>query len=619
MYKVSLFLFASLFFSVAHSQNKAVYQYTLDLVNVNNDQVAVELKTPPISKKTINFYLPKVIPGYYNESDFGRFIDDFKAWDKKGNALAVTKPDINTWTIGNANRLNKITYRVNDTYDDEDLDKAIFEPCGSNIRKDTNFIINNHCFLGYFEGMKQLPYQLTVLHPATLFGTTAMDDADRKNTSDLFTAESYNRIVDNPIMYAAPDTASIKVGESTIIIGIYSPNKKVSAKYLAENSTKLMQAQASYLGGKLPVKKYAFLMYLSETPGLIGATGALEHSYSSTYFTPEDEPENILQFFKDNATHEFFHILTPLNIHSEEIHYFDFIHPKMSKHLWLYEGTTEYHATMVQQKYGIISKEEYLDVMSQKITRSRRLFNDSLSFTEMSVKCLHEYANQFANVYDKGALIGLCMDIKLRQLSNGKYGIMNLINDLSKKFGKNKPFKDDELFNEIEKLTYPQIKAFLNIYVAGTKPLPLVETFAAAGVLMQPLVETKDSVFTLGGGSFAFNATSNRWVVGRTPGVNVFGRKIGLQPGDEMYSVNGAEVTAQNFGQIASGTYKAAHIGDPLTLVVFRKNSSSGMEEKITLSAPMMKIPVMKFNQLSFMPHPTSAQQALQNSWLVAK
>lgn len=618
MYKLSLFLLACLIFTKAQPQNTNAYQFNIDLVNVVNDQVSVELKTPPVQKKEINFYFPKIIPGYYNESDFGRFIEDFKAWDKKGKPLTVTQTDVNTWKIAGANTLNKITYKVNDTYDDTNLDKAIFEPCGSNIRKDTAFVVNTHCFLGYFDGMKQLPYRVTIKHPAGLYGTTAMEDADRKNTSDLFVAESYNRVVDNPILYAAPDTASIKVGESTILIGVYSPTKKITAAFLAENCKKLMLAQAGYLGGKLPVKKYAFLLYLSEAPGLTGATGALEHSYSSTYFTPEDEPESILQFFRDNATHEFFHILTPLNIHSEEIHYFDFINPKMSKHLWLYEGTTEYHATLVQEKYGLINKEEYLRVMGQKITNSRRFFIDTLPLTEMSTHVLHEYANQFGNVYEKGALVGLCLDIKLRQLSKGKYGIMNLINDLSKKYGKNKPFKDDELFGEIEKLTYPEIKAFLNIYVAGKKPLPLTETLAAAGVELIDELETKDSVFTLGSGPFGYNQESDKWFLIGSLGINAFGKQLGIQKRDEVVSVNGQDVSGQNFGQVVPALYKSAKPGDRLTMVVNRAKAGGGTEQ-VTLSAPMMKTPVMKYNQLRFMPSPTQQQLALQKAWLDSK
>lgn len=615
MYKLSLFLLACLIFTKAHTQNASSYQFNIDLQYVFNDKVSVELKTPPVNKKVVNYYMPKVIPGYYTDSDFGRFIDDFKAWDKKGKPLPVTREDLNTWKIFNAKNLNKITYSVNDTYDDTALDRAVFEPCGSNIRKDTAFVINNNCFLGYLEDMKQLPYYLQVRHPENMYGTTAMDDRDASATGDLFVTENYNRMVDNPILYAAPDTATVMVGDCKVLIGLFSPTKKVTAAYLAEYCGKLMQAQAKYLGGTLPVKKYAFLIYLSETPSLIGASGALEHSYSSTYFRQEDEPETIARFLRDNAAHEFFHILTPLNVHSEEIHYFDFIHPKMSRHLWLYEGTTEYHSLSVQEKYGFVTRDEFLDNISQLITTSRRLFNDSLPFTVMSEGVLHDYAAQFGNVYQKGALIGMCIDIKLRQLSKGKYGIVNMIDDLSKKFGKNKPFKDDQLFKEIGRLTYPEIEAFLNIYVAGSKPLPLKEILGAAGVLLEEVVETKDSVFNLGSGPFMYNQQSSRWVLNGSLGLNAFGKKLGIQPGDEIVALNGTEITVQNFGQVSRALFKSAKEGDMLTLVVNRAKPGGGMEQ-LTLSAPLMKVPVMKYNQVSFMPNPTPAQLALQKSWL---
>ena len=37
----------------------------------------------------------------------------------------------------------------------------------------------------------------------------------------------------------------------------------------------------------------------------------------------------------DMAAHEFFHIVTPLNIHSEIIEHFNFATPTPSQHLWL--------------------------------------------------------------------------------------------------------------------------------------------------------------------------------------------------------------------------------------------------------------------------------------------
>jgi len=617
MKKLPVFVF-TLITVCAAAQKNAGYTFTLDLVNVKDDKVQVQMTAPVINQDEIVYYIPKIVPGTYSEDDFGRFVEGFTALDKKGNRLDVEKINVNGWKIKNAKRLYSISYSVNDTFDDRDsASKKIFEPTGSNIQADTNYVINTHCFVGYFDGMKQVPYKLVVNHPADFYGATAMDDANSSNTVDEFATNTYNTLVDNPVMYCRPDTASIMVADSKVLISVYSPNKKVRAQFLAENFNKLLQVQAKYLGGTLPVKKYAFLIYLTDHGGVSGGVGALEHSYSSMYFMPEGDPDKILQNFMDVAAHEFFHIVTPLSIHSEEIQYFDFNEPKMSKHLWLYEGTAEYHAHIAQEKYGLITKEDFLNVLSQKINQSRQFYNDTVPFTVMSANCLHEYAPQFGNVYQKGALIAMCLDIKLRQLSGGKYGLMNLIFDLAKKYGKDKPFKDDELFDVIEQLTYPAIKAFLVTYVAGSTPLPLEEIFPLAGIDYKPIVETKDSAFTLGNIHLVPAAVTGKALVKDTAGMNAFGITMGYHVNDVIITINGNEVKAATLGKQVADLYKTSKTGDILTVVVARKNAD-GVEEQVTLAAPMQKISIKKYNQLSLMPNPTQQQLTVQNSWLNA-
>jgi predicted metalloprotease with PDZ domain len=41
-----------------------------------------------------------------------------------------------------------------------------------------------------------------------------------------------------------------------------------------------------------------------------------------------------------------------LSIHSKEIQDFDYNDPKMSEHLWMYEGVTEYFANLFQINQG---------------------------------------------------------------------------------------------------------------------------------------------------------------------------------------------------------------------------------------------------------------------------
>jgi predicted metalloprotease with PDZ domain len=611
---ISLALILLSFFAKAQNDKKE-YRFTIDLVNVSNDQIRVALMAPPISKKTISYHLPKIVPGTYSEDDYGRYVEQFKAFDKNGDTLKVERPDINSWTISDADRLFKISYLVNDTYDDSLTKQVIFEPAGSDIEKDSVYVINNHCFLGYFDDMKDIPYEVIINHPPYMYGSTALVDLDNKPGTDRFVTETYNRIVDNPLMYSIPDTSVIRVGNSTVLISVYSPHKMMTSGFLARKLDTLLQAQIKYLGGKLPVEKYAFIVYLDDKPGLSGGQGALEHSYSSLYYFGEQDSLKLSQFIVDASAHEFFHIITPLSIHSDKIQYFDFTHPQMSEHLWLYEGSTEYHARMVQEKYGLISPLQLLNILSGMITASRTRFNDTVPFTVMSSGVLGKYKNQFLNVYQKGALIAMCIDIKLLELSNGKYGFINMMHDLSARYGKQKGFKDEDLFAVIGKLTYPEIENFLRTYVSGSQPLPLGEIFNEVGVNFQPVVETKDSAVTMGRVSLKFNRETNRLIVSDTSGMNNFGKALGYHINDEILSVNGVEMTPPNIQEFFKNFQNSIKAGDEMVIRVIRKDVN-GEDKTIELKGIMVKFPVVKYNQLRFSDSATQQQLTLRNYWL---
>jgi hypothetical protein len=131
---------------------------------------------------------------------------------------------------------------------------------------------------------------------------------------------------------------------------------------------------------------------------------------------------------------------------------------------------------------GIKTPEQFLLSLSNKIAYSRKSFNDTLSFTELSKESAGKYETQYGNVYMKGALISACLDLYLLKLSNAQYGLRQLKHDLGIKYGKDKYFEDDSLFNIITELTYPEVKPFFEKYVIGTTALPYEQFFAYAGV-----------------------------------------------------------------------------------------------------------------------------------------
>ena len=82
----------------------------LDLIDVKDDKVKVTVTAPSLSESEIVYHLPKIIPGTYSVDDYGKMIEQFKAFDAKGNALQVNVVDKNSWQIKEANRLKTITY-----------------------------------------------------------------------------------------------------------------------------------------------------------------------------------------------------------------------------------------------------------------------------------------------------------------------------------------------------------------------------------------------------------------------------------------------------------------------------------------------------------------------------
>lgn len=586
------------------------YKFYMDLNKINNDLIQVTLEPPAISKEKIIYNIPKIVPGTYQIYDFGQYVMDFQAFDKEGKVLYVNRLDDNRWEIHDADKLGKISYWVEDTWDAE-VEELVFEPGGTNIEEGENIVLNNHGFFGYFDDMKLLQYELNITRPDNFYGSTGLTDITTKENTDTYTIGNYMDLVDAPIMYNQPDTVTFKIAETSILVSVYSKNKVAPAAELAKDIKVILEAQKEYLGGKLPVEKYAFIIYLYEGTSGSGGSGALEHSYSSFYYLPEMDPSRLSGFLVDVAAHEFFHIVTPLNIHSEEIGNFDFIHPKMSKHLWLYEGVTEYFAGHVQVYQGLISTDAYFDMILDKMETAEN-FNDTLPFTVMSAKALDEHKDEYMNVYNKGALIGLCLDILIREQTNGKKGLKELMHLLSQEYGKDVSFKDDELFSKISQLISPELSKFFATYVEGSQPLPFEEIFAKVGVDFKRNVEIEQVGF--GGVALGFNMETQRLFVMDNQNMNKFGKKLKIQVNDEILAINGTPLTVMNFEEVITNYQQNTNEGDKISMLVERV--VKGEKKQVELKAKAIKTKSIQDYYLAINPNATEQQIQLRKTWL---
>lgn len=629
MNKFKLMLLAAFIFSSAYAADP--YKYTVNLTKVSNDKIFVELDPPKIKKKEIIFYLPKIIPGTYAIADYGRMVSELKATDKKGRELKVERVDNNTWKIFNAKKIARISYWVDDTYDSSLPGPDIFQPAGTNIEDGKNILINSAGFFGYFEGMKKSKFEINIIRDKSFYGATGLkastnpplvgslskEAGEQDNVAvDQFILEDYDKLVDSPLMYSEADTAIIRVANTDVLVASYSPNKKVTAAEIAESIKEVLEAQTAFLGGQLPVDKYAFVFYFTDQP--VTSYGALEHSFSSIYYMPEQTIQQMNQQLRDFAAHEFFHIVTPLNIHSEEIENFDFNDPKMSKHLWLYEGMTEYFAGSVQVKYGLITHDQYLNVLREKLITSSRM-KDNLPFTELSLGALEEHADQYYNVYMKGALIGMALDIELMKLSNNTYGTQELMSELSTKYGQNAAFEDNALFEVITEMTYPEIGEFFKKYVYGSESLPYATILNEVGVTLEESSTT--SVFDLGINNSTLALAQidgeRKLAIANDERLNDMGKSLGLKNGDVLMKINGEalpDIGPELNGFVQKHT-AALETSESLSYTVLRDNES-GVKEEIKLTAPVIKSTMIIPFLIKFDENATADQLKLRKAWL---
>lgn len=594
---------------------------TIDLVNVKDDKVAVTMEFPKMKSGDVKFHFPKTVPGTYSVDDYGRFIEGIKFLDNKGKELTYTKVNDNTYSLKNAQNLNKITYLVNDSFDDEmdtSKHKAVFSPSGTDIEEGKIYLINTHGFVGYIDNMQDVPYQLVIQKPANFYGTTALVDQDKSDATDTYTLANYAKVTDSPLMYTKPDYITFNAGGMDLVLGVYSPSGKYKAADFKENLEKMVVAQKKFLGDMNTNKKYAIMLYLSGGEGpQIKGFGALEHHESTSVVLPEMMPkEAIDKTITDVVSHEFFHTVNPLKTHSEEIHYFDYADPKMSQHLWMYEGGTEYFANLFQIQEGLISKDEFLHRINEKITNSKN-YDDTMPFTVMSKNVLKdEYKDQYRNVYEKGALLTMCLDIELRKLSNGEMGYRDMIRKLSQRFGENKPFKDDKLIDELVTVTgYPQVKDFYNKYIAGNQPTPYAEYLNMVGVEAKKQETSPIFWFIKDPNQTGYNDKNNTFVFDESSALSPFAKSIGFKITDEIVALDGKTIDIQKVQEFIGYT-KTIKEGQNVTVTILRKNGDK--MDKIDLKGKAI-LDKMTVETLQYKANPGPAEQKLQNQWLTGK
>ncbi|MEP2025672.1 peptidase, partial [Reichenbachiella sp.] len=373
----------------------------INLNDRSDDTFKVEMYVDGLSKDNEILQFAATVPGTYDISNVGRFIKNLQAFDESGNEINVTAVAVNQWKIADPSSTFKIIYEVAETFDTEVLEFPIYAMAGTSIEND-HVLLNTPMVIGYPTGLKERDYFVSLAYPDSWSLGTALPEYEE----DVFWASDFDHLADSPILLGNLSSTYVEVGGADISIHVYSAGEFITGSHVLADVNQILLDAEAFLK-VLPTDQYAFLYHFGDRH-----EGALEHSKSSVYVLRDREyTQNFGNGIKSISAHEFFHIVTPLNIHSEIIADFNFAVPTPSQHLWLYEGVTEWASDFMQYRNGSMDLTSLLNELGTKVQIDSR-FDSNFSLQQIGSEVYTiDGGGQFGNIYNRGAFVISLLDI----------------------------------------------------------------------------------------------------------------------------------------------------------------------------------------------------------------
>ncbi len=444
--------------------------------NVSARQYHITITVPKVSSSTLKFQIPTWSPGAYMIGNYAGRVGEVRAEAPDGSTLNVAHPDKLTWEVNTSGiKEAKFTYVINNA----DLVEADGAPKRGHISGPSTYI--------YIVDRKTEPVVLSLHVPRVWKIATSLDPGRRIETErtvgeawQTFTAPNYDVLADAPVEMGDFGEDNFEVRGVPHRIVLYGDNSKVDRMKLLDYCKRIAATEISFFND-VPFKRYIF-MFRCNPNGRGG--GGLEH-LGSTEIGINGEVSDTT---RSVIAHEYFHLWNVKRIRPFVLGPFDYTQPVRTNNLWWSEGVTSYYGDLLSCRGGINSETEYLkhlgDTIGQLQSNPARL---QVTADESSYKVWDGGGSQgFGRLsyYTKGELIGLCLDLKLRQVTGGKKSLDDVIRSLYMQCGKGRGpgFPEDAIRQTANKVAGRDLGAFYDQLARSKDEMPFSEVLGYAGL-----------------------------------------------------------------------------------------------------------------------------------------
>ncbi len=452
---------------------RATIRYAVSVAQAQQHLLRVTMTIPGVREHVI-VQLP-AWNALYQIRDFAAHVLDVSATDEASRPLDILKLDKQTWRVG-GHGIITVHYT---TYWDEP------GPFSSQLNS-THAFLNLATVLFYVPDRRaedarvvfdDLPGSWRV---ATALRTGEMAADPRPGA---YVATSYDALVDAPVELGNFEEFRLEGGGPRVRIVVHGDGW--SQEQLAQMLRRIVAYETQLMRGA-PFDEFVFLYHIGSAAGSTSA--GMEHASSTAIFAESAASLASL------SAHEFFHLWNVKRIRPQSLEPVDYTREQWTRALWFAEGVTNTYGAYTLVRTGLWSRRQFYDDLAAQITElESRPARHWKSVEEASLDAwldrhaLHRRPDVSISYYNKGYILGVLLDILIRDTTDNRASLDDVLRALNEDFARRGRFYRDSTDIRIaaERVAGRSLEEFFARYVAGTDELLSADYLARAGLLLK--------------------------------------------------------------------------------------------------------------------------------------
>ena len=460
--------------------------YEISFENAVHHEAEIKATFTDIKSDTLSLRMSRTSPGRYALHEFAKNVYGFKAFDSEGNLLKVIRPSPYEWQIIGHDKTVQISYilfanRADGTYSQIDETHA-------HLNMPATFIYapkqDHHRINVRFHIREDLNWKVATQLPVAVDSTHVAPNLSYFMDSPTELSNHYLR---------AFDVSTAKGIKQSIRLALHHNGSKEETDAYFEKIKKVVLAEKEVYG-ELPTFDYGSYTFLAcYIPNASG--DGMEHRNSTILTSTRSLADDGMEKNIGTVSHEFFHAWNVERIRPKSLKPFDFANANMSGELWFAEGFTSYYTNLILCRAGLLSPSGYVEGLAETFnyvwnSPARQFFNPiEMSFQAPFVDAATSVdpvnrENTFISYYSYGSVLGLALDLSLRENNLNLDNYMKLV---WKTYGQNEvPYTIDDLHQTLNQYAGGTFgDHFFNNYIYRSEMPDYQSLFASVGIALK--------------------------------------------------------------------------------------------------------------------------------------